>query len=78
MSFTGNVKSEVFLLERLLPEKISELSAIIYNSERTNYIKVTIENASVARFTFKTIKELYDISPKITVRKGYNFKKNYI
>ncbi len=78
MSFTGNVKSEVFLLDRILPEKISELSAILYHSEIDDIIKVTTENASVARFSFKAIKEIYDISPKITVRKGYNFKKGYI
>ena len=44
----------------------------------TDYIKITTENASVARRIFKLLKETFFISPKIIVRKGYNFNKNYI
>ena len=47
------------------------------NHERTE-IKITTENASVARYVFSSIKEMYDVSPKITVRRGYNYMKSYL
>lgn len=80
MSFTSVVKKEVSKLETKEAESIAELSAIIRNigvfvSDR---IKVTTENASVARRIFNLIKKIYHISPKITVRRGYNFNKNYV
>lgn len=80
MSFTSVVKNEVSKLETKEAESIAELSAIIRNigvfvSDR---IKVTTENASVARRIFNLIKKIYHISPKITVRRGYNFNKNYV
>ncbi len=79
MSFTGIVKSEISKLETIEAENISELSAIIKNiGIITDYIKITTENASVARRIFKLLKETFFISPKIIVRKGYNFNKNYI
>ena len=79
MSFTGIVKSEISKLETIEAENISELSAIIKNiGIITDYIKITAENASVARRIFKLLKETFFISPKIIVRKGYNFNKNYI
>ena len=79
MSFTGIVKSEISKLETIEAENISELSAIIKNiGIVTDYIKITTENASVARRIFKLLKETFFISPKIIVRKGYNFNKNYI
>ena len=80
MSFTSVVKNEVSKLETKDAESIAELSAIIRNigvfvSDR---IKITTENASVARRIFNLIKNIYHISPKITVRRGYNFNKNYV
>lgn len=79
MSFTGTVKSEVINLDTMETEKISELSAIIHNSTITNNsIRINSENNSVIRHIFTIIKELYNITPKITVRRGYNYNKNYI
>ncbi len=79
MSFTGIVKNELSKLEIEKLEMISELSAILKNNaEIDKSIKITIENSSVARHIFNVFKELYNISPKITVRKGYNYKKGYI
>ena len=79
MSFTGIVKNELSKLEIEKLEMISELSAILKNNaEIDKSIKITIENSSVARHIFNAFKELYNISPKITVRKGYNYKKGYI
>ena len=79
MSFTGIVKNELSKLEIEKLEMISVLSAILKNNaEIDKSIKITIENSSVARHIFNVFKELYNISPKITVRKGYNYKKGYI
>ena len=79
MSFTGEVKSEIIALDTLETEKISELSAIIHNSQiDNNGIKITTENNSVTRFIFSLIKDVYHITPKVTVRRGYNYNKNYI
>ena len=79
MSFTSIVKNELSKLDIDRIEAISELSAIIKNSSIIgNNIKISTENASVARHVFKLFKDLYDISLKITVRRGYNYNKNYI
>ncbi len=79
MSFTSNVKNEVSKLSHERTEIIAELSVILKNSaEIGTSIKITTENASVARFVFSGVKELYGISSSISVRKGYNYTKNYI
>ena len=78
MSFTSVVKNEVSKIDAPETEKISELSAIIRNiGTITNTIKITSENASVTRRIFNLIKNLYHITPAITVRRGFNFNKNY-
>ncbi len=79
MSFTSTVKNEVSKLNQQKVEQIAELSAILRNSSSiSNYIRITTENSSVARLIFNSIKSLYGIIPKITVRNGYNYNKNYI
>lgn len=79
MSFTSIVKNEISKLENVEAENISELSAIFRNiAIIDDNIKITTENASVARRIFSLIKETFFITPKIIVRKGYNFNKNYI
>lgn len=80
MSFTSIVKNELSKLTLNKIESITELSSIIRNSAYIdkNIIKITTENSSVARHVFNLIKELYNINSKITVRHGYNYKKNYI
>jgi len=79
MSFTGEVKSEIINLETIETEKISELSAIIHNSSISNgEIRIHSENNAVIRHIFGLIKDIYKINPKITVRRGYNYNKNYI
>lgn len=79
MSFTNVVKNEVSKLPYEEIEAISELSAFI----RVNYydeekIRFTSENASVARRIYQLLKNLYHITPRITVRKGYNFNRSLI
>lgn len=79
MSFTSIVKNEVSKLEITDIEKIAELSAIISSdAEIEDDIKITVENASVARHIFQLIKDLYKITPNITMRKGTNLRKNSI
>lgn len=79
MSFTSVVKDEASKINESNTEMISELSAIIKcTNVDNNIIKIDTENNSVARKVFSVFKTLYDITPKVTVRKGYNFNKNYI
>jgi hypothetical protein len=79
MSFTSQVKNEISKIELEEIEAITELSAIIKNTSQINdNIKITTENASVSRRIFTLIKNLFNITPKVIVRRGYNFNKNYI
>jgi len=72
MSFSTDIKNEVTRLDSTREELISELSAIVRNSALIdNSIVITIENNSVARRIFKLFKNVYDITPIITVRKKY-------
>ena len=79
MSFTSTVKNEITKLKLEEVEEITFLSAIIQNQELSyDKIKITTENSSLARRIFTIFKDLYQTSPLITVRKGYNYNKNYI
>ena len=80
MSFTSEVKNEVSKLDSMALENITELSAICRNIGNINKdsLKITTENASVARRIFNLMKETYQVTCKTTVRRGYNFTKNYI
>ncbi|MFA5603833.1 MAG: DNA-binding protein WhiA [Bacilli bacterium] len=78
MSFTSIVKNEISKLESNEMEYIAELSAIFRNiGVINNSIKITTENASVARRIFNLVKDIYQINAKVIVRKGYNFSKGY-
>ena len=80
MSFTSIVKNELSKLELNKLEAITLLSAIIKNTAIIDdkSIKITTENNSVARQIFNLIKDVYNIGPKITLRRGYNYNKNYM
>lgn len=79
MSFTSIVKNEVSKLDTIESENISELSAIFrIIGNISNNISIASENASVARRIFNLVKDAYHITPKVVVRRGYNFNKNYI
>lgn len=69
MSFTSTVKDEVTRIETTKLENISELSAIVRVAATLNdNINITVENNAVARRTFKLVKSIYGITPRITVR----------
>ena len=77
MSFSLDIKNEVTRLDSTKEELISELSAIVRNSAVINdNIVITLENNSVARRIFKLFKNVYDVTPIITVRKKY-FNNGY-
>ncbi len=79
MSFTMTVKNEVSKQEFSNTSCISFLSAVVNNSYHDdNLIKINTENASVARCIYNIIKEKYNITPAITVRKGYNYNKKLL
>lgn len=80
MSFTSEVKNEASKLDTMNLENVTELSAIFRNISvlTEKGIKITTENASVARRIFNLVKETYFVTCKTTVRRGYNFNKNYI
>lgn len=80
MTFSGKIKKEISNLECTKLEYISELSGIIRTSAdiKLYAIRIQTENINVANRIFKTVKELYDVTCNITVRKNYNFKKNEI
>ena len=72
MSFSTDIKDEVARLDSTREELISELSAIVRNSAIIgNSVVITIENNCVARRIFRLFKNVYDITPVITVRKKY-------
>ena len=73
------IKDEISKIASTKAEQIAELSAIIRNSgDISNNIKITIENNSVARRIFKLIKDIYDVTPIITVRRKQGLTKNLI
>ena len=79
MTFTSNVKNEICTLETPNIEEISELSAIIRNSYTDNHnIRINTENILVAERIYKLITKIFNLMPKIVVRKGYNYNKNYL
>ena len=80
MSFTSSVKDEIINLNTSRLESRACLSAIIHNIGNISKenIKVVTENSLLAKYIDTLLKDIYDITPKIVVRKGYNFNKNYL
>lgn len=78
MSFTALVKDEVSRLDTSETEKISELSAIVQNSEFDKEIKIVTENNTVARLIYSLFKDVFSVYPKVSVRRGYNYNKNML
>lgn len=78
MSFTGEIKTEISKQKYNKLEQLSLLSAIIRNETIEDNIKITNENKEVANLIFNLLGQNFKIVPKITVRKGYNYNKNYI
>ncbi len=78
MSFTSVVKNEASKVEATKTEYTSELSAIINAiGKEENGISISFENASVARRCFSIVKDLYSITPSVSVRKKYKNSSQY-
>lgn len=77
MSFTSIVKDEVTRLEGNKFEYMAEMSCIFRNNAHIdNDIIIMLENNSVARRVFKLVRQVYDVTPIITVRRRYNFNNH--
>lgn len=78
MSFTATIKEEITRIDENIVESLAELSCIIRNNASIDEgIIITVENNAVARRIFRLIKNIYDVTPIITVRKRYNFNNNF-
>ncbi len=81
MTFTTFLKEEISKLDNNEIEERCIIDGFLrYNSIISDKITITLENASVTRFIYKIIKEIFGISPKITVRiqKRFRVKQIYI
>lgn len=80
MTFSGKIKEEISKIEADKIEAVSELSGILCtNADIKLYsIRVQTENLNAANRIFKIVKDTYDVTSNITVKKNYNFKKNEI
>lgn len=79
MSFTSNIKTELTNINLSKMEQISQLSGLLKNSvEENKRMKITTENAALARWIFNNLKNSYNALIKVSVKKGYNYNKNYI
>ena len=79
MSFTSTIKNELASLELSKLEQISELSGLLKNSiDNSSNLNITTENVAIARLIFNRLKDIYDALSRVSVKKGFNYNKNYI
>ena len=79
MSFTSRIKNELVESELSKLEQVSELSGLLRNSiDNSSKLNITTENAAIARLMFNRLKNNYDALIRVSVKKGYNYNKNYI
>ena len=78
MTFSGKIKQNIANIDSSKLESISELSGIfLSNADIKLYaIRVQTENINAANRIFKIIKNNYDVTSNIMIKKNYNFKKN--
>ncbi len=81
MTFTTKLKEEISKLSHNAIEKKCIIDGFLrYNAIINDKIIITLENAAIARFIYKILKETFDIQPKITIRiqKRFRVKQIYI
>lgn len=85
MSFAAETKKELtYVVEDSESGKIAELSALIRMngsvqlSNQKVILEILTENAAIARKIYSLIKELFDITSELMVRKKMRLKKNNI
>jgi DNA-binding protein WhiA len=77
MSFSIDIKNEITKVDNTNLENMALLSAYFRQNAYIDneLIRIHTENASICRYLFKLIKNLYDVASKVTVRRNFNFKK---
>ncbi|MDD2202838.1 MAG: DNA-binding protein WhiA [Bacilli bacterium] len=80
MSFSTDVKNEVVRIDNTNLENVALLSAYIRQNAYIDnkIIRIHTENAAICRYLFKIVKNVYDVTSKIIIRKNFNFKKNLV
>jgi len=80
MTYSGKIKEEISKFESDKIGLISELSGILCtNADIKLYsIRIQTENLNAANRIFKIVKDIYNVTSNITVKKNYNFKKNEV
>lgn len=79
MTFTTRMKEEISKLEHNNIELRSILAAYLkYNATINDVITITLENASVTRFIYKALKEVFMISPQVIIRNQKRFRVEQI
>ena len=80
MTFTTMLKEEISKNDFNVVEARYELLAFLncIAKIKKDELLITVENASIARRIYKEIKEIYDVNPKITVRRQKRFKVKQI
>jgi DNA-binding protein WhiA len=78
VSFSTDIKNEITRIDNTNLENMAILSAYIRQNAYIDneVIKIHTENAAICRYLFKIVKDLYNVTSKITVRKNFNFKKS--
>ena len=78
MTFSGKIKQNISNIDVSKVESISELAGIfLSNADIKLYaIRVQTENINAANRIFKIVKNVYDVTANIMIKKNYNFKKN--
>ncbi len=75
MTYTTRIKEEISKIEVNESEKICELSGYLrFAANIKENITITLENASVARKIYTSIKEIFGIRPQITIRNQRRFR----
>ncbi|HLQ74730.1 MAG TPA: DNA-binding protein WhiA [Alloiococcus sp.] len=84
MSFAGDVKKELTMLEVHPEHAKAELAALIRMNgslniiDREFHLNIVTENAAIARRIFTLIKDTFDVQAELSVRKKMKLKKNNV
>ncbi|MBR5369961.1 MAG: DNA-binding protein WhiA [Bacilli bacterium] len=78
MSFTVTIKEEITRIESTESELIAELSGYIRNNSTISKDKITMttENNFIVERVINSIKDIFDITPKVDEIENLNFSKN--
>lgn len=84
MSFTSEIKRELTQQEskpccrKAICSALVRLNGSIQISNEKPIAEISTENPSTARYLFSLLKDLYQLHPKVLVRKKARLKKNYV